>query len=129
MASFFAFVANRAGLQNTAAATSLLSDYAQVLGHDTSALTEDHENQGLDIAELAALKETTYPAESVKMSECPVCLTDYDDRLPGVVGKTRALAGVFACGHWKHSMCRDCLAGVLASNQRRCPVCRAAPVP
>ena len=51
-ASFFAFVANRAGLQNTAAATSLLSDYAQVLGHDTSALTEDHENQGLDIAEL-----------------------------------------------------------------------------
>ena len=36
-ASFFAFVANRAGLQNTAAATSLLSDYAQVLGHDTSA--------------------------------------------------------------------------------------------
>ena len=61
--------------------------------------------------------------------ECPICLTDYDDRLPGVVGKTRALAGVFACGHWKHSMCRDCLAGVLASNQRRCPVCRAAPVP
>ena len=29
--------------------------------------------------------------------ECPICLTDYDDRLPGVVGKTRALAGVFAC--------------------------------
>ena len=49
-ASFFAFVANRAGLQNTAAATSLLSDYAQVLGHDTRALTEDHENQGLAIA-------------------------------------------------------------------------------
>ena len=28
--------------------------------------------------------------------ECPICLMDYDDRLPGGVGKTRALAGVFA---------------------------------
>jgi hypothetical protein len=110
-ASFFAFVANRAGLQNTAAATSLLSDYAQVLGHDTSALTEDHENQGLDIAELAALKETTYPAESVKMSECPVCLTAFKDgqrikQLP--------------C---EHAFCATCTNRWFHSHPT-CPLCR-----
>ena len=108
---FFAFVANRAGLQNTAAATSLLSDYAQVLGHDTSALTEDHENQGLDIAELAALKETTYPAESVKMSECPVCLTAFKDgqrikQLP--------------C---EHAFCATCTNRWFHSHPT-CPLCR-----
>jgi hypothetical protein len=56
-------------------------------------------------------------------AECPVCFEDYADRLPGAQGVTRALP-VFACGHWRHSMCRTCLAGL---HIRRCPFCRADP--
>ena len=61
---------------------------------------------------------------------CPVCFEDYEDRLPGTAGVTRALAGRFACGHWKHSMCRECLADLHARPAPlRCPFCRAQAVP
>jgi len=47
------------------------------------------------------------------MSECPVCYTDIDQEEE---------LHTFECG--RHSVCRQCKAGMDRAGDERCPVCR-----
>lgn len=107
-ASFFRFVAIRAGLPLATTAEALISDYIDAHGSEA----EEH-NGGLSVHEMRALATVELGAAALppERTECPVCFSAFDK------GERIKL---LPCSH---AFCEACCGKWMAHNTT-CPMCR-----